>query len=151
MNFKRIYWTQILTVYNFKIFHHLNDKNSTNKLSRQFNYEKISSLNIKLLLMLQNKLTLSLNEKSLTQNKRKNSIELIFVLQLTEISINIDAKLVELIRNKRKILTKLASMFKLIDIQIVIFRKVINDIFDNFFKKSLKSMKFLIKEFQTKN
>ena len=51
-----------------------------NELSRRFNYKKISSLNIKLLLTLQNKLTLSLNEKSLTQNERKNSVELIFVL-----------------------------------------------------------------------
>ena len=101
--------------------------------------------------MLQNKLTLSLNEESLTQNERKNSIELIFILQLTEVSINIDAKLVELTRNKRKILTKLISMFKLIGIQIVIFRKIINDISDDFYKKSLKSMKFLIKKFQTKN
>ena len=66
-------------------------------------------------------------------------------------SINIDAKLVKLTRNKRKILTKLISMFKLIDIQIVIFRKVINDIFDDFYKKSLRSMKFLIKKFQTRN
>ena len=66
-------------------------------------------------------------------------------------SINIDAKLVELMRNKRKILTKLISMFKLIDIQIIIFRKVINDIFDDFYEKSLKSMKFLIKKFQIRN
>ena len=46
--------------------------------------------------MLQNKLTLLSNEKSLMQSDRKNSIELIFVLQLAEVSINIDAKLVEL-------------------------------------------------------
>ena len=42
-------------------------------------------------------------------------------------------------------------MFKLIDIQIIIFRKVINDISDDFYKKSLKLMKFLIKKLQTKN
>ena len=66
-------------------------------------------------------------------------------------SINIDAKLVKLTRNKRKILIKLISMFKLIDIQIVIFRKVINDIFDDFYKKLLKLIKFLIKKLQTKN
>ena len=42
-------------------------------------------------------------------------------------------------------------MFKLIDIQIVISRKVINDIFDDFYEKSLKSMKFLIKKLQIKN
>ena len=94
---------------------------------------------------------LSSDEKSLTQNDRKNSVELIFVLQLIEMLINIDAKLVELIQNKRKILAKLTSMFKLIDIQIVISRKVINDISDNFYEKSLKSMKFLIKKLQIKN
>ena len=94
----------------------MNDKNSINELSKRFNYEKISLLNIKLLLTLQNKLTLSLNEKLLTQSERKNSVELIFVLQLTKMSININAKFVKLTRNKRKILTKLISMFKLIDI-----------------------------------
>ena len=94
---------------------------------------------------------LSSDEESLTQNERKNSIKLIFILQLTEMSINIDAELVKLTRNKRTILTKLISIFKLIDIQIVIFRKIINDISDDFYKKSLKLMKFLIKKFQTKD
>ena len=94
---------------------------------------------------------LSSDEELLTQNKRKNSIELIFVLQLTEMSINIDVKLVELTRNRRKILTKLTLMFKLINIEIVISRKIINDIFDDFYKKSLKLMKSLIKKLQTKN
>ena len=65
--------------------------------------------------------------------------------------INIDAKFVKLTRNRLKILTKLTSMFKLIDIQIVISRKVINNISDDFYEKSLKSIKFLIKEFQARN
>ena len=108
-------------------------------------------LNTKLLSTLQNKLALSLNKKSLTQNDRKNSIKLTFVLQLTEVLININAKLVELTRNKRKILAELVSMFKLINIQIVIFRKVINNIFDDLYEKSLRSMKFLIKKLQTRN
>ena len=103
------------------------------------------------MLTLQNKLTLSSNEELLMQSDRKNSVELTFVLQLTEVLINIDAKLVELIRNRRKILAKLISMFKLIDIQIVIFWKIINDISDDFYKKSLRSMKFLIKKLQTRN
>ena len=80
LNFKQVRWAQILIVYNFEIFHYLNDKNSANESSRRFNYEKILSLNTKLLLTLQNKLMLSLNEKLLTQNERKNSIKLIFVL-----------------------------------------------------------------------
>ena len=66
-------------------------------------------------------------------------------------SINIDVKLVELTQNRRKILIKLILMFKLIDIQIVIFRKIIYDIFDDFYKKLLKLMKFLTKKLQTKN
>ena len=66
-------------------------------------------------------------------------------------SININAKLVKLTRNKRKILIKLISMFKLINIQIVILRKIINNIFDDFYEKSLRLMKFLIKKFQTRN
>ena len=101
--------------------------------------------------MLQNKLALSLDEKLLMQSNRKDLIELILVLQLTEMSININAKFVELIRNKRKILVELISMIKLTDIQIVILQKVINDIFNDFYEKSLKSMKFLIKKLQTKD
>ena len=42
-------------------------------------------------------------------------------------------------------------MFKLIDIQIVISRKVINDVSDNFYEKSKRFMKFLIKELQTRD
>ena len=85
------------------------------------------------------------------QSDRKNSVELIFVLQLTKMLINIDTELVELTRNRRKILTELISMFKLINIQIVISRKIINDIFDDLYEKSLKSTKFLIKKLQIKN
>ena len=151
LNFKQIRWAQILIVYDFKIFHRSNVKNSANESSKRFDYKETSLLNTKLLSTLQNKLTLSSDKKSLTQNERKNSIELIFVLQLIKVSINIDAKLVKLTRNRRKILTKLASMFKLIGIQIVISQKVINDIFDDSYKKSLKSMKSLIKKLQTKD
>ena len=91
------------------------------------------------------------NEKSLTQNERKNSIKLIFILQLIKISIRFDAKLAKLMRNKRDILIKLIFMFKLIDIQIVISKKIINDVSDNFYEKSKKSIKFLIKKFQVEN
>ena len=80
LNFKQARWAQILIVYDFEIFHRLNNKNSTNESLKRPDYEKISSLNIKLLSTLQNKLTLSLNEESLTQNEWKNSIELTLVL-----------------------------------------------------------------------
>ena len=104
LNFNQARWAQILIVYNFEIFYRSSDKNSANNLSRRFNYEKVSKLNTKLLLTLQNKLMLLSNEESLTQNDWKNSVKLTFVLQLAEMLISIDAKLVELIRNRRKIL-----------------------------------------------
>ena len=104
-----------------------------------------------LLLTLQNKLTLSSNEKSLTQNERKNSIKLILVLRLTKMSIKFDAKLAKLTRNRRDISIELTFMFKLIDIQIIISRKVINDVSDGFYKKSTNFIKSLIKELQTRH
>ena len=90
------------------------------------------------------------NEKLLTQNERKNSIELIFILQLIEMSIKFDAEFAKLTRNRQDILTKLTYMLKLIDIQIVISRKIINNIFDDFYKKSKRFMKLLIKRLQTR-
>ena len=42
-------------------------------------------------------------------------------------------------------------MFKLIDIQIIILRKVINDVPDNFYEKSKKFIKSLIKKLQIKD
>ena len=98
LNSKQARWTQIFATYDFKIFHRSNNKNSTNGPSRRFNYEKISSLKITLLSTLQNKLTLSSDEKSLMQNERKNSVELIFVLQLAEISIKFNAEFAKLTR-----------------------------------------------------
>ena len=92
-------------------------------------------MKITLLSTLQNKLVLSSDEESLTQNERKDSVELTSVLQLAEVSIKFDAELVKLARNRRDILTELALMFKLIDIQIVISRKVINDVSDDFYEK----------------
>ena len=148
---KHARWAQILAVYDFKIFHRSSNKNFANDPSRQFDYKKILSLKIILLLTLQNKLTLSSDEKSLTQNEWKNSIELIIVLQLIRMSIKFDTEFTKLTRNRRNILIELAFMFKLIDIQIVISRKVINDVFDNFYKELKRFMKFLIKELQTRN
>ena len=151
LNSRQAHWAQVLTAYDFKIFHRSNNKNSANGPSRRLNYEKTSSLKITLLSTLQNKLALSSDEESLTQSERKNLIELIFLLQLTEMSIKSDAELVKLARNRRNILTKLTSMFKLIDIQIVISRKIINDIFDDSYKKSKRFMKSLIKKLQARD
>ena len=151
LNSRQAHWAQILAAYDFKIFHRSNNKNSANGFSRRLNYEKTSSLKITLLSTLQNKLTLSSNEESLTQSERKDLIELIFLLQLIEMSIKSDAELVKLARNRRNILTKLAFMFKLIDIQIVISKKIINDISDDFYEKSKRFMKSLIKKLQARN
>ena len=125
-------------------FYCSNNKNSTNNFSKRFNYKKILSLKIILWSMLQNKSTLSLSEESLTQSVQKNSVELIFVSQLTKMSIKFDAELVQLTRNRRNILTKLVFIFKLIDIQIVISKKIINDVSDNLYDKLKRFMKFLI-------
>ena len=65
--------------------------------------------------------------------------------------IKFDAKFVKLMRNRQDILAELTLMLKLIHIQIVILRKVINDVADNFYKKLNKFIKFLIKEFKTRD
>ena len=135
LNLKQVRWAQILIIYNFEIFHRSNNKNSTNDFSRRLDYKKVSLLKITLLSILQNKLILLLNEESRTQNERKNSIKLTLILRLKEISIRFDVELAKLTRNKQNILIELTSIFKLIDIQIIISRKVINKVFDNFYKK----------------
>ena len=79
LNFKQIRWTLTLIIYNFEIFYRFNKINLTNESSKRFNYKKISLFNIRLLLTLQNKLTLSSIEIeiSMTQNKQK-MLNLIF-------------------------------------------------------------------------
>ena len=59
LNQRQARWTLTLTVYNFKIFYKSKKTNSADELSRRSNYEKTSTLNIKLLSSLQNKLALS--------------------------------------------------------------------------------------------
>ena len=73
------------------------------------------------------------------------------MLSLIKVLNNINAEFIKLTENRRKILAKLILIFKLIHIQIIILRKVINDISDDFYKKSLKSIKFLIKKFQIRD
>ena len=146
LNSRQVRWAQVLATYDFEIFYHSDNKNSANNSSKRLDYERISSLKITLLSTLQNKLTLLSNEESLTQSERKNSIELTFVLQLTEMSIRSDAELAKLARNKRNILVELVLMFKLTGIQIVISRKIINDVSDSSYKKSKRFMKSLIKK-----
>ena len=149
LNFKQARWALKLIVYNFEIFHRSKIKNSTNESSRRSNYEKISSLNIKLLSTLQNKLALSSNEKSLTQSERK-----ILNALILKSNILIDVAIVDertLSRNKRELLEDLVSMFQLVEVQIVISRKKIRDMSKKFYEKSQRSMKFLIKNLQARN
>ena len=151
LNTKQVRWTQILAAYDFEIFYRSSNKNSANDPLRRSDYEKISSLKILLLSTLQNKLTLSSNEESLTQSERENSIELILVLQLAEVSIRFDAKLVKLTRNRQNILIRLTLILKLIDIQIVISRKIINDVFNDSYKEPKRFMKSLIRKLQARD
>ena len=88
LNFKQARWALTLTVYDFEIFHRSKARNLANESSRRLDYEEISSLNIKLLSTLQNKLALSFDEKSLTQSERKNSMNLIFIFYLTNVQTN---------------------------------------------------------------
>ena len=59
LNQKQARWALILIVYDFKIFYKSEKTNSADESSRRLNYEKTSTLNIKLLSLLQNKFALS--------------------------------------------------------------------------------------------
>ena len=61
LNQKQVRWALTLAVYNFEIFYKSEKTNSADESSRRFDYEKASTLNIKLLSSLQNKLALSIN------------------------------------------------------------------------------------------
>ena len=140
-----------LTAYNFEIFHRFDKINSTNESSKRFDYEKISSLNIRLLSTLQNKLTLSLFEIkiSMTQSRRKMS-NLIFeslIYTSNVVKIIHDETLSQNI--KEQIQINFALMFQLTNITIIISKKNVKIISKKSYEKSQKSMKFLIKKFQT--
>ncbi len=81
-----------LIVYNFKIFYCLSKKNSTNNLSKYFNYKEILLLNTRLLLTLQNKLALLFNKNLLTQSKQEILIDLALVSQ-NKLALLFDKKL----------------------------------------------------------
>ena len=151
LNFKQVRWTLTLTAYNFEIFHRFDKINSTNESSKRFDYEKISSLNIRLLSTLQNKLTLSLFEIkiSMTQSRRKMS-NLIFeslIYTSNVVKIIHDETLSQNI--KEQIQINFALMFQLTNITIIISKKNVKIISKKSYEKSQKSMKFLIKKFQT--
>jgi len=77
---------------------------------KRFDYEEISSLNTRLLLTLQNKLTLSFNKNSLAQSKRKTSINLILVFQ-NELTLLFNEK--SLTQSERKTLDHLTLVLQL--------------------------------------
>ena len=82
---------------------------------------------------LQNKLTLSFDEDSLTQNIRKNSNALILdsneLINVTIVNNETSSQ------NKREMFLNLISMFQLVDVQIVISRKKIRDMSKKFYEK----------------
>ena len=148
LNFKQARWALTLTAYNFEIFHRFDKTNSTNESSKRFDYEKISSLNTRLLSTLQNKLTLSSLEIeiSMTQNRRKMS-NLIFE------SLIYTSNAVKTVRDetssqsiKKQIQINFASMFQLTNVTMIISKKNVRIISKKSYEKSQKSMKFLIKK-----
>ena len=151
LNFKQARWALTLIVYDFEIFHRFDKINSTNESSRRFNYEKISSSNTRLLSTLQNKLTLSSFEIeiSMTQSRRKMS-------NLTFESSIYTSNVVRIVRDetssqsiKKQIQINFASMFQLTNVTIIISKINVKIISKKSYEKSQKSMKFLIKKFQT--
>ena len=148
MNQRQTDWIIKLIVYDFENFHPFDFKNFAHELFKQFDYENVCFLNIKLLSMLQNKLTLTINDNSLSQNKQKKTF---FDYILTNVQINIVDEFETLSQNKRKILIETIFIFQLIEIKVVIFRKIVNDVFEIFYKKSQKFMKFLLKNLQIEN
>ena len=85
----------------------------TNRSSRRLNYEEVSSLNIRLLSTLQNKLALLFNKNSLTQSKREISIDLTLVFQ-NELTLSFDEK--SLAQSERKTLDNLALVLQLVEV-----------------------------------
>ena len=77
---------------------------------RRPNYEEISSLNTRLLSTLQNKLTLSFGENSLTQSKRKTLVNLTLVSQ-NELALSFGEK--SLAQSEQKISNNLALVSQL--------------------------------------
>ena len=139
-----------LTVYDFENFYRFDKINSTNKSSKRFDYKKISSLNIRLLLTLQNKLTLSLLKNSITQNKREMSKNLISKSSIYT------SNVVKIVRDetssqniKKQIQINFASMFQLTNVTMIISKMNVKIISKKSYEKSQRSMKFLIKKFQT--
>ena len=74
-----------LTVYDFEIFYKSKRTNSADESSKRFDYEEVSTLNIKLLSLLQSKLALSINMRNF-ERILNDAFELISVLRLESVS-----------------------------------------------------------------
>ena len=101
---------------------------------------------------LQNKLTLSFieNEISMTQNKRNDFKNLSFSFSIyTSNVVKIVVDETSFVNIKKQILNDFASMFQLTNVAMIISRKNVKIMSKNLYEKSQKSMKFLIKKFQT--
>ena len=64
LNQRQVRWALTLTVYDFEIFHKSERTNFTDESSRRSDYKETSTLNIKLLSSLQNKLALSISMRN---------------------------------------------------------------------------------------
>ena len=113
LNQRQTRWIIKLIVYNFEIFHRFDFKNSANESFKRFDYKNVCFLNIKLLSTLKSKLTLTINDESLSQNKRKKTF---FDYILTNVQFNAVDEFAESSQNKRKILIELISVFQLTEI-----------------------------------
>jgi hypothetical protein len=82
----------------------------TNRSSKRLNYEKISSLNTRLLLTLQNKLALLFNKNSLTQSRQETLINLTLVFQ-NKLALLFDEK--SLTQSEQETLDTLALVLQL--------------------------------------
>ena len=113
LNLRQTHWALKLVAYNFEIFHRSSKKNLTNKSSRRFNYEEVSSLNTRLLLTLQNKLALWSSENLLAQSKREASIDLALVFQ-NELALSPSEK--SLTQSERETSSDLALVLQLVEV-----------------------------------
>jgi hypothetical protein len=84
-----------------------------NKSLKRLDYKKILSLNTRLLLTLQNKLTLLFNENSLAQNKREILINLILVFQ-NELTLSFDKK--SLTQSEQEVSSNLILVSQLVEV-----------------------------------
>ena len=107
-NSKQIRWILKLTIYDFEIFYHSNKINLIDESFKRLNYEKVSSLNIKLLFTLQNKFALS--------TKKQIDFENLNFVSNIATNIQLIEKDNARAKNRREMLKNFNSLFQIIEI-----------------------------------